>query len=299
MSQAKKRHVSCLIRALRLGLFAIVTFVIGLHAVGIYLYTENFVLPTAQRPVEAVEAPWMDAARDASIVGDGVLLAGWYVPPQNDAVIILLHGYGGDRRAMAWHADQLYAAGYGLLLVDLRGHGESGGERRSYGWEDAADVPGMAAYVQAQGGEHIGLAGHSTGGQVALRGARLAPSVDAILADGASVAQARDLLPLRNLEDALFFPANSLLDRYQAYRLDRPVPAPVREDIASLGDRPVLLIGGGDLVIERDRMTSYAAAGGDNVALWLVEGAVHGTTWRVAPQAYAERMLAFFDAALK
>ena len=37
--------------------------------------------------------------------GDGIQLAGWYVPPANGAVIILLHGYGGTRASMLWHAE--------------------------------------------------------------------------------------------------------------------------------------------------------------------------------------------------
>ncbi len=43
--------------------------------------------------------------------GDGLTMAGWKVPSQNGATIILLHGYGGNRTAMLWHAKQLVDAG--------------------------------------------------------------------------------------------------------------------------------------------------------------------------------------------
>ena len=36
---------------------------------------------------------------------DGLRIAGWYVPPENGALVILLHGYGGNRTAMIWHAE--------------------------------------------------------------------------------------------------------------------------------------------------------------------------------------------------
>ena len=68
--------------------------------------------------------------------GDGLRMSGWEVPSQNGVIIILLHGYGGNRVNMLWHAKQLVKAGYGVLLYDERASGESEGTRRSFGWED-------------------------------------------------------------------------------------------------------------------------------------------------------------------
>src|SRR5262249_41896387 len=35
---------------------------------------------------------------------DGVRLAAWYVPPRNEAAIVLVHGAGGDRDGLKLHA---------------------------------------------------------------------------------------------------------------------------------------------------------------------------------------------------
>ena len=47
---------------------------------------------------------------------DGLILSGWYIPPQNRAAVILVHGYGGNQQAMAHHAKTLTMNGYGVLL---------------------------------------------------------------------------------------------------------------------------------------------------------------------------------------
>ena len=80
--------------------------------------------------------------------GDGVTLAGWFAPPENGATIILLHGYGGNRLGMRWHAEVLVEAGYGVLMYDERASGESGGTVRSFGWQDGADVGGAVEYLK-------------------------------------------------------------------------------------------------------------------------------------------------------
>ena len=58
---------------------------------------------------------------------DGVDLAGWYVPSANGAAVVLLHGAGSTRAATLDHAAVLARNGYGVVLFDARGHGESGG----------------------------------------------------------------------------------------------------------------------------------------------------------------------------
>ena len=56
---------------------------------------------------------------------DGLKLAGWYRPSTNGASIIVAHGGGSDRRGAVAHASMLARHGYGVLLYDARGRGES------------------------------------------------------------------------------------------------------------------------------------------------------------------------------
>src|SRR5688572_595482 len=72
--------------------------------------------------------------------GEDVELAAWWIPhPAGSAVhrtCILLHGYGDSRAgSLAW-APLWRDLGFHLLLLDLRGHGDSGGRFSGGGvWE--------------------------------------------------------------------------------------------------------------------------------------------------------------------
>ena len=65
--------------------------------------------------------------------GDGVDLAAWYVPSSNRAAVVLLHGAGSTRSNVLDEAAVLAGAGFGVLVVDARGHGESAGARWTSG----------------------------------------------------------------------------------------------------------------------------------------------------------------------
>src|SRR5262249_49175967 len=67
---------------------------------------------------------------------DGLRLAGWYVPSRNGASVIAFPG----RRGPVAHARMLVRHGYGVLLLDMRGTGESDGDSNALGWSAGADV---------------------------------------------------------------------------------------------------------------------------------------------------------------
>jgi predicted acyl esterase len=79
------------------------------------------------------------------LASDGVRLAAWYTPPQNGALILVAHGYG-DRRSEDFYS--LFAShGYGVLAWDFRGHGASGGELVTLGYNEVLDVEAALAYA--------------------------------------------------------------------------------------------------------------------------------------------------------
>ena len=83
-------------------------------------------LPTAV--VEEVEANVQTVRLQTA---DGVTIVGtYYVPPaQNAPGVILLHMVARNRADWEPLARKLQAAGFAVLAIDLRGHGESGGSR--------------------------------------------------------------------------------------------------------------------------------------------------------------------------
>jgi fermentation-respiration switch protein FrsA (DUF1100 family) len=243
-------------------------------------------------------------AQEVTFESDSLTLAGWYVPPQNGAVIILLHGYSGNRTGVIWHAQQLTAAGYGVLMYDERASGESGGTRRSYGWEDSRDVGGAIRFIearQASGSGKIGIAGCSIGGQIALQGAANNPEIGAVWADGASTVRAQDIPAPTDPIFALLKAGNYTLDWMYTIKLGMDAPPPLIESLGWIAPRPIMLVGGGQPISffgsERILQSRYQKFAGDNAELWIIEEAHHCDGPVVATVEYAAKMVAFFDEA--
>ena len=237
--------------------------------------------------------------------GDDLMMAGWKVPSQNGVTIILLHGYGGNRTAMLWHAKQLVDAGYGVLLYDERASGESEGTRRSYGWEDPRDVEGAIRFIEtgpSNGSERIGIAGCSIGAQIALQSAAAYPELEAVWADGPSSVRAQDVPRPRNPIMALLIVGNYSLDWLYETQLDMDAPAPMIDVIGNIAPRPIMMVGGGvsqPLIGSEAEMMipGYAQHAGSNAQTWIIPEAVHCDGPSRRPDEYAQRMVKFFDTA--
>ena len=72
--------------------------------------------------------------RDVTLhTSDGLTLRGWFSPGTRRAAVILIHGDGGDRTQLLPQAFVLARHGYGFLAYDSRAHGESDGDRTTWG----------------------------------------------------------------------------------------------------------------------------------------------------------------------
>lgn len=103
-------------------------------------------------------------------------LAGqWFTPPGADGVpaVVFARGSGPSRRGNAWSlgfVSLLVETGYGVLLPDKRGSGESEGDWRDADFEDRADdvlagVRFARSRPEVRGGA-VGVLGLSQGGEV-------------------------------------------------------------------------------------------------------------------------------------
>jgi pimeloyl-ACP methyl ester carboxylesterase len=235
----------------------------------------------------------------------GLRLAGWYTPPKNGAVIILLHGYGGNRLHMIGYAQTLTQAGYGALLYDERASGESGGSRRSFGWEDDPDVGAAIAYLRGRpelARAKLGIGGCSIGAQIALQGAARYPGLQAVWADGPGVIRYKDNPAPATWGQAIAYLSNWIIDPMLSARLGIPAPPAMIDIIGSIAPRPIYLVGGGHpkpyFESESARIYRFSRYAGSNAQVWIIPEATHCDGPQQRPQEYAERLVNFFDQAL-
>ena len=75
------------------------------------------------------------------IAQDGVLIRAWFIKGDSDSPgIIMVHGKGGSKAGLLHLARVINQAGFHVMAVDLRGHGESGKAKTTFGLNEAMDV---------------------------------------------------------------------------------------------------------------------------------------------------------------
>lgn len=230
---------------------------------------------------------------------DGLTLTGWYIPPHNGVVIILVHSYYGDRRQTLPVAEMLYKHGYGLLMYDQRASGESDGETRSLGWRDIPDLKEAAAWLTGQPDlQKIGAYGCSMGGAIALAGAVGVPSIQAIAVDAPSPLEWYEYLPPFSLQDPFSLPITALYYPMVIVRARVLPSTSTVEAVKNYGPRPLLLISTGESG-EFSRVDTYFDAAVGPKAHWNVPDSSHCAAALTHPQEYENKLVEFFDSALR
>ena len=236
---------------------------------------------------------------DASFVTpDGLTLRGWYIHSKNDAAVVLLHGLASNRLSLLDVAAALARHGYGVLLFDLRAHGDSEGELLPFGGNEVEDVRAAVDYLQRRAdvdSERIGALGWSLGAQTSLLAAARDDAIKAVVADAPCCTTFQDWPPPRNLGEALYVPYDLVFYQFLKWRTGVTEPVSVRDAMGRIAPRPILLIGGG---IEQYRLEYLLAAAGEPKSLWIIPEAGHIQGFSLRPQEYEERMARFFDQAL-
>lgn len=125
------------------GVLTMFLVVAGMLAEGALRRPAMQAAPYGPAPARVLAPHPAATAREISLeAADGaVLRASWLVPAQpNGSAAIVLHGIADTRRRATGHARYLLAAGYRVLLPDLRAHGESGGDLVTYGLRECDDL---------------------------------------------------------------------------------------------------------------------------------------------------------------
>lgn len=244
-------------------------------------------------PVPAAPAPAQEVRLRTA---DAVLIAGSYWPgsvPGGPAVL-LLHGINNDRTSLRAHARWLHELGYAVLAIDLRGHGGSGAETRTFGWRESADARAAFRFLKSGAPDRrIGVIGVSLGGAAALTGPDGPLPADALVLH-AVYPDLRTAIRnrLERSGSAWIAAWSEPLLSYQTlprYHVHPDAIAPAKGLRRFRG--AALIIGGADDLDSRaaDSQRLFQAAAGPR-SLWMVGGANHVETSKLWNEAYRERV---------
>jgi alpha-beta hydrolase superfamily lysophospholipase len=207
-------------------------------------------------------ADFLPGARDVELsTADGLELAGWWLPADDEAPAVLVaNGNGGSRELRAPLADALHGAGLSVLLFDYRGYGGNPGSPSEEGL--ALDVRAARAFLVEEESippERLLYFGESLGAAVVTELATEHPPAGLVLrspfVDLPSVAAVHyPVLPVRAL----------LWDRY-----------PVAEHLAGVDVPTVVVLGDADTIVPPEQSRTVAAAAKQLHRLVEVPGADH------------------------
>ena len=248
------------------------------------------------------------------------VLKGWLALPKGVELtpvtrdtrwIVLVHGDSANRAdpqagAMGV-AKSMWDLGYGILMFDLRGCGESDDGDFTGGWHERLDVLGALDYLVSLGADRsrIGVLGFSLGGVAASLACANPGVAGALITDSAYCdlwMVVRERSRMRPWASTLLKPGMDLmLQMLVGYRLGEVSP----ERHVSECDVPMLVIHGAeDDVVPLSHARRLARArglsqteidSGDCEQFWVAPDAGHAQAFRTDPAEYVDRLAGFLD----
>lgn len=240
--------------------------------------------------------------------GENLQIAAWFIPdPGSTKAMILVHGRNGSKQAaisgnFVDFGAALHEAGFAVLMIDLRGHGESEGKRYSFGVFERRDVLDAVDWLLEEGFQagSIGALGLSLGGSAVTGAASEEPAIGTIVLES-TFADLNSLIALNwKAETGLpefLLPGTFLMNRL-LYGYDPGSVRPV-DELARVAPRPVLIV---HCTIDEEVDISHARALKDALPYaesWFVDDCEHAEIYRDYPRVYEERVISFIDANLK
>jgi pimeloyl-ACP methyl ester carboxylesterase len=289
-----------LIRLAILGasLIAFILFVV-LPVGGSFLIT-NSRFQYRERGPKTPDAVGLPVTKVEFTSSDGIPLRGWWSPGDDTMpVIIFVHGLNRSRLELLERGAESNHRGYGVLLFDLRNHGESGKAYTTIGIFESRDVCAASKVVREKAGSRPQILwGVSMGASSAILAAKQCPGFAAIISDS-SFLSFRDTVAhhLGLIFRLPAFPIANLIVAITGVRMgfdpdDGDVEAAIRQI-----DIPIMFIAGSadrrmpPALAERMFKTAPNAL----KELLLIPGATHGEAFTRDRQTYLNSVYRFLD----
>ena len=286
-------------------LVAVPIGLVALVAVVLPLMLAMFVTNVPDYPLgEATPADFALDYEDVTVTtSDGVELAAWYIPSTNGAALVQLGGCCAARDDELEYAAVFARHGYGVLMLDQRGHGGSEGDGMLWGWWGELDVAAGVDFLAARSDVvegRIGAIGMSVGGEQVVAAAGVDPRIRAVVAEGVSARGARDEGdPAAGVGGLLMRHVDGLTKHAAALMTSADTPTQMRDAVRAMApDQQVFLIVSGPAPDEVAAADVLTAAGPDIVSTWTIADAGHIAGLATHPDEWEQRVISFFDESL-
>jgi hypothetical protein len=271
--------------------FGLVSVVVPIGAAWVFTHTARAVVPADRLGVAHEDVRFTTT--------DGLELEGWYIPSRNGAAVIAFPGRNGPQEP----ARMLAAHGYGVLLFDRRGEGESDGDPNAFGWGGDRDIKAAIAWLQDREDVEpgrIGGIGLSVGGELMLEAAAETDDLKAVVSEGAgsrmySEEFDHDFTTAEHVTNASGVVLKNLgLGVFG----DEPPPPDLETLVGRIAPRPLLLIAAPNSPNGEDLNVQYHAAANEPKELWEIPESGHVGGFDARPDEYERRVVGFFDRSL-
>ena len=235
---------------------------------------------------------------------DHLQIAGWYIPnPGAQRAIILAHGRNASKQnAISGQLPRLAAklneAKFAVLMIDLRGHGQSEGKRYTFGVHERWDVLGAVDFLLEQGfnAGQIAVLGISLGGAAVIGAAVEEPGVGAVIVESTFADINALIEPNWKTESGLpdfFLPGVFWMWQVlMGFNLKNVKPV---EELVKIPPRPMLILHSWvDEVV--DVQHAYALLNAvPEAELVILNDSSHAELFRDQPEAYLDALFAFLQ----
>jgi uncharacterized protein len=250
-------------------------------------------LARAHVPKADLGAPYEEVEFATS---DGLLLKGWYIESKNGAAVISFPGRAGSQSRAKMMADH----GYGVLLFDRRGEGESEGDPNILGWQGERDIHAAVKFLQSRPDvdpQRIGGIGLSVGGEMMIEAAAESDALKAIMSEGGSARSVRDNWvnggsSLDQLIGVGFFTTGTAL-----WTSNVP-PADLKSLVSKSSAAKFFVYGEQGQPEEKPANEGFFEEATGYKELWEVPGSGHMKGIEAQPAEYERRIVGFFDRTL-
>jgi uncharacterized protein len=228
--------------------------------------------------------------------GDGLELEGWYIPSKNGAAVIAFPGRSGPRKPARFLARH----GYGVLLFDRRGEGDSEGDPNALGWGGTKDLEAAVAFLRERPDvdpNRIGGIGLSVGGEMLLQFAAESDDLKAVVSEGAGIRSVREASEQSGAEKWASLPTWGAITAGAAV-FSNHSPPPNLKDLASRIEPEAVFFIYADRGQGGEKLSAdYHEVAGRPKQLWKTDSA-HTGGYDANPREYERRVVRFFRKSL-